>query len=148
MLSVVSLLLFAAPALQDPPADAAFEAGELVVVSAAVERFSLAGGIENREPVSGLDAVRFDADGLAAVYAFSEIEGMAGSTLYYRWSHEGEEVAVVPVHIGAERWRSHSSKFIEDISTGTWSVELRDGDGNRLAEADFTVHPRGAVGGQ
>jgi hypothetical protein len=136
------------PAAQAPePAPASaigkavFEAGNIIVVSPAVQRFSLARDIENREPVSDLNGVRFDANGLATVYAFSEVAGMAGSTFYYHWVHDGKERAVVPVRVEAERWRSHSSKYIEETMTGAWTVQLRDANGKLLAEAEF-IFPR------
>ena len=120
-------------------AEAAFKAGKIVVASPAVQRFSLARGVENREPVSDLNGVRFDANGLATVYAFSEVAGLAGSTLYYHWVHDAKERAAVPVRVGAERWRSYSSKYIEESMTGSWSVQLRDAEGKLLAEAAFSL---------
>jgi hypothetical protein len=135
-----------ASAEQQSPAQPAshpvLEAEGTTLFSPSVQRFSLAQGIENREPVAGLQAVTFDENGLAVAYAFSEVQGLMGSTLYYHWLHEGEELAAVRIRVADQRWRSHSSKYIEQEKTGAWTVQLRDAKGELLAQADFTLRPR------
>ncbi len=131
-----------------PAPHAVFEAGETRLFSPAVQRFSLANGVKNREPVADLQAVSFDENGLATAYAFSEVEGLMGSTLYYHWLHEGEQLAAVRIRVADQRWRSHSSKFINEAKTGVWTVQLRDAKGEVLAQADFTLRPQDPLGGQ
>jgi len=139
-----------APAAPETPAaptpHTPFEPGEIALSSPAVQRFALAGDIENREPVSDLHTVRFDNNGIATIYAFSEVAGLAGSTLYYDWLRQGEHLAAVPIRVAADRWRSYSSKYFDETMIGTWSVQLRDADGQVLARADFTFQPPGLPG--
>ncbi len=132
-----------------PPAPrAVFEAGKTTLFSPAVQRFSLAKAIKNREPVADLQAVTFNENGLATAYAFSEVEGLMGSTIYYNWLHEGKKLAAVRVRVADERWRSHSSKYIEAEKTGAWTVQLRNAKGALLAQADFTLRLHDSSGGQ
>jgi hypothetical protein len=141
-----------ASAQQPDPAQSAtravFGAGETRLFSPAVQRFSLATGVRNREPVGDLKALSFNENGLATAYAFSEVEGLMGATLYYHWLHEGKKVAAVRIRVADNRWRSHSSKYIEAEKTGVWSVQLRNAEGALLAQADFSVRGEDSSTGQ
>lgn len=105
--------------------------------SPAVKRFTLARAIKNKEPIGTVDSISMDAKGVAIIYAFSEIGDMRDRMLYYYWYHEGERVAKVPVHIGTDRWRSNSSKYINNKMQGEWLVELHADDDQILASAKF-----------
>ena len=110
---------------------------DISIASAAVKRFSLAQSVVNREPRGGLDDITYNAAGFTSVSAFSEVIGLNGEVLRYRWLHEGTEVAVVRVRVGANRWRSHSTKRIDRGMEGPWRVELLDSRGTLLASIDF-----------
>jgi hypothetical protein len=109
------------------------------IASPAVRRFLLAKVVIGNEPKGDLDEVALNDDGYAAVSSFSEVVGQNGETLQYRWLHEGKEVLRIPVPVGANRWRSHSTKRIYAGMTGAWRVELLDSAGKLLASIDFTV---------
>lgn len=110
---------------------------DISIHSAAVQRFSLAQSVLNREPSGHLDDITYNADGFTSVSAFSEVIGLNGEVLHYRWLQEGTEVAVVRVRVGANRWRSHSTKRIDRGMEGPWRVELLDSKGTLLASIDF-----------
>lgn len=105
--------------------------------SPAVKRFGLSKSVVNRKPIGGIDAIRPDSRGVATVYAFSDVVGLRGNSVYYHWMLNGKQVAKVRVGIGADRWRSHSSKVINESMKGAWRVELRDPKGQVLASTDF-----------
>jgi hypothetical protein len=107
------------------------------IASAALKRFSLAQSVLDREPIGELDDIAYNADGFTSVSAFSEVIGLNGEILHYRWLQEGAEVAVVRVDVGADRWRSHSTKRIDRGMEGRWRVELLDSRGTLLASIDF-----------
>jgi hypothetical protein len=113
-------------------------AGETRVLSDHVTRFVLTDDVRNLEPVGGLSDIRArPPGGPLAVFAFSDVRGLGGETLYYRWIR-GEKVAAnVKVRVGSDRWRSYSSKFINEAMRGPWRVELRNSAGDLLALAEF-----------
>jgi hypothetical protein len=113
--------------------------GDGDIRSPRVERFVLTNGVENREPLAGIEAIRPDPGNsdMVTVYAFSEVSGLRGQTLRYRWLHNGKAVATVKVGVGGNSWRSYSSKFVTSAMTGNWRVELLGGDNQVLAFREF-----------
>ena len=126
-----------ADTLQDADNNKTFYLQKIISYSPAVKRFTLARAISNKEPIGTVESISMDANGVAIIYAFSEIGDMRDRILYYYWYHEGERVAKVPVHIGADRWRSNSSKYINIKMQGEWLVELHADDDQILASAKF-----------
>jgi hypothetical protein len=97
----------------------------------------LAPSVVNNEPAGELDEIRVDAKGFAPVSSFSEVTGLQGEVLQYRWYHEGTEVLRIRVPVRADRWRSHSTKRVYAGMRGAWRAELRDSAGSVLAHIDF-----------
>ncbi len=123
-----------------PPAEtlkSPFQLTNLNILMPSVKRFLLAESVANREPKGELSAINFAADGSAAVWVFSELINKRGSRLKYVWLHKGKQVATVRLNVGGNRWRSSSSKIINQSMRGPWRVELQDGKGRLLASADF-----------
>jgi hypothetical protein len=118
-----------------------FRAARTAISSSAVKRFVLARSVEGNEPRGSLDDIAPDAKGVVEVSSFSEVMGLEGKILEYRWLHEGEQVLRIRVPVGAERWRSHASKRIYPRMKGDWRGELRDAKGNLLASAEFVYRP-------
>jgi hypothetical protein len=121
------------------PKPAPFRLLDVQVGTPQVKRFVLPKRVINKEPHGELSEIRFKADGSAAVWCYSEVIGKPGSTLRYVWYHEGKQMARVPVAVYGRRWRSYSSKIINQRSAGAWRVELQDGAGRLLASADFQL---------
>ena len=107
------------------------------VASPAVKRFLLAQSVINNEPYGVLDDISVNTEGFAVISSFSEVIGLEGEVLQYRWLHEGKEVLRIRVPVRANRWRSHSTKRIYAAMKGTWRAELRDSEGTLLASTDF-----------
>jgi hypothetical protein len=128
-----------APAPAAPPARASLlAAGETRIFSDNVTRFLLTDEVRNREPVGGLSDIRArPPGGPLAVFAFSDVRGLVGETLRYRWIRADKVAAEVKVRVGSNRWRSYSSKFISGTMRGSWRVELRNSADDLLARADF-----------
>jgi len=114
-----------------------FHPHNLEILSPAVKRFLLAQSVTNKEPRGGLGDIAMNAKGIAAVYSFSEVIGLKGEVLEYRWLHEGKPVLRISVPVAADRWRSHAQKDINRGMKGDWRVELRDSADRLLASADF-----------
>ena len=97
----------------------------------------VATGVQDREPV-GADTT-FTAD-VGTVYFYTVFEGDFGETqVEHVWTHEGEEIARVPLTVQGPRWRTWSSKEILPEWTGSWTVTVVDAQGNEHASARFTV---------
>ena len=64
--------------------------------------------------------------------------GVPGDRIVHVWSHQGNEIARVPLRVGGSPWRTHSTKTLREGSTGNWSVEARDAAGVVLARHAFT----------
>jgi hypothetical protein len=107
------------------------------IASPAVKRFLLAQSVINNEPYGVLDDISVNSAGFAVISSFSEVIGLEGEVLQYRWLHEGEEVLRIRVPVRANRWRSHSTKRIYAAMKGTWRAELRDSEGTLLASTEF-----------
>jgi hypothetical protein len=116
-----------------------FQLREVEILMPSVKRFLLAKSVSNREPKGELNEISFTADGSAAVWVYSELIDRKGSRLKYVWLHGGKRIVTVPVNVGGNRWRSYSSKVINQSMRGAWRVELQDGKGRLMASADFFV---------
>jgi len=114
-----------------------FQLKDFKILEPSVKRFLLAKSVSNREPKGELNEISFTADGSAAVWAYSEIIDKKGSRLKYVWLHGGNQIATVSVNVRGNRWRSYSSKLINQSMSGAWRVELQDGEGRLMASADF-----------
>ena len=107
------------------------------VLSPSVKRFLLAKSVANNKPVGDLNDVTLNDNGVAAVYAFSDVVGMKDDFLFYEWFRNGKRVAKVRVGVWAKRWRSYSSKVLNERMRGSWRIELRNDEDRLLASADF-----------
>jgi len=101
---------------------------------AGVSRSAFTLAIENKEPVSELKTVTNDA---SKVYFFTELLGLSGHTITHRWEYNNRTLAEVAFEIGADRWRTWSSKSILPGWTGTWTVSVLDEGGNVIEQSEF-----------
>lgn len=104
-----------------------------------VTRALLAGGVVALEPVEPLgNEVVGVPGGVEKVYFYTELRGLGGERVLYRWLHEGRVEAEIPVTVGASwRWRTYSQKDLLPNKTGRWQAQLLDEDGRVLAETSF-----------
>ncbi len=99
-----------------------------------VSRAQFTSAIENREPVDEIRQLSIDH---ARVYFFSEIHNGQGQTVSHRWLYKGKVMAEVSFDIKGPRWRVYSSKNLLPFWTGTWTVQVVDGNGEVLTEKNF-----------
>lgn len=102
----------------------------------AVARAQFTSAVVDREPVDSLDTVSA-SDG--RVLFFSEITGMGGREVVHRWEFGGRVMAVVPIEVGADRWRASSSKRLLPAWTGIWQVSVVTDTGEVLGTWTVTV---------
>jgi len=106
------------------------------ILSEAVTRFIIAQNVIANEPVGTINDIVFD-NNIATIYAFSQVDDSKNTTLYYQWSLNDKNIAKVRIGVIGNRWRSHSSKFIQSNMHGQWKVELQNQNGDVLATSQF-----------
>ena len=109
---------------------AAASAAQAIEVSRA--QFTTA--VENREPVDTITTLAIDH---ARVYFFSEIRDGQDQTITHRWLYQGRVMAELAFAVKGPRWRVWSSKNLIPAWTGTWTVQVVDGNGVVLTEKRF-----------
>jgi len=119
--------------------DTVLTAGQTRIMSDQVSRFLITNGLSSREPMGTINDIRLEdpVNGVLSVFAFSDVRGLRGKALYYRWINGEKQVANVRVGVGSDRWRSSSSKVLNNRMQGSWRVELKTGDGTLLAYTEF-----------
>jgi hypothetical protein len=140
-----------AAAAPDPPPRADTESRAVPVSRDAshVARAQLASNVVRLEPVDSLSGeITGVPGGVKQVFFYTELRGLAGKRVTYRWEHEGQLEATVPITVGGSwRWRTYSRKELLPDKTGEWRVQLVDDAGAVLAEAQF-VYRNDAPGEQ
>ena len=101
---------------------------------AGVSRSAFTTAIDNKEPVSELKTI---TNNVGNVYFFTEILGLDGHTITHRWEYNSKVMAEIPFNIGANRWRTWSSKSVLPAWTGTWIVSVLDEGGNVIEQNEF-----------
>ncbi len=94
--------------------------------------------VVDREPQDDLVSLPNDH---VSVFFFSELMNMAGQNVTHRWEFNGQVMAEVSFHVGGDRWRTHSSKNLQPIWLGKWTVSVLDADMNVISthELDYTT---------
>jgi hypothetical protein len=109
--------------------DPAEPAAAAAPADAQVARAVFARAILQREPDGVVSSLDPDAQ---QIYFFTELVGMEGRTVRHRWELDGQVMAEVSFHVGAPRWRVHSSKRLLPGQPGSWTVSVVDESGNIL----------------
>ena len=95
-----------------------------------------------RQPIDELGyEVSMDEAGLIKVILHTEMQGIAGVTLFHEWFQGDERRARVRIPVNKANQSSFSSKYIDTHMLGDWSIEVRDEQGELYAMASFTVLP-------
>ena len=102
-----------------------------------VARLAVGTDVQEREPIGVADV--FPA-GTQTVYCFLEARDITQATeIEMVWYFGDEEVARVPLTIGAgPRWRTYTRKQVGDWQ-GNWKVYLQDAAGQILGTIQFVV---------
>jgi len=100
-----------------------------------VKRAQFCSAVTEREPADDLTTLAAPAD---KVFFFTELIGMSGQTVTHKWSLDGQTKGDVAISVGGDRWRCYSIKTLDPGATGTWTVEVVDDAGTKLAEKTFT----------
>jgi hypothetical protein len=104
----------------------------------SVARGMFTTAVVDREPQDELTSLSNDH---YSVSFFSELKNMAGQKVTHRWEYNGQVMAEVSFDVGGDRWRIHSSKNLQPIWLGEWTVSVLDSDMNVVSthSLDYTV---------
>ncbi len=122
-------LLVAAP--RAAAQDSAAAAQAPTVLQAAVGK-----SVADRMPVDTADT--FSSD-VGKLFAWTQVQDAAGSTIHHVWYHGDAKMADVSLHVTTSPWRGWSTKLIQPSDTGAWHVDVTDASGKVLATLHFTV---------
>jgi len=120
-----------------PRSNGLFSQPNTTILSDNIKRFSLAPYMNGKEPAGDFSSLTFK-NNITTIWAFSEAINLRNETLYYVWKLNGKQLAKVRVGVGADQWRSNSSKLVQKNMQGNWLVELQDSQGKVLANSKFT----------
>ncbi len=102
--------------------------------TASVSRATFTTGVSEYEPTDSVTELTSDH---VIVYFFSELNDLAGQTVVHRWEYNGELMSEVPLAVAGPRWRTYSSKNLEPMWVGEWTVSVVDEAGNVLAKRNL-----------
>lgn len=106
--------------------------------TAGVEDAGIGTAVEDRTLIG--QATEFPVS-VGKVYCFTRITGAKGTTIKHVWNANGSDVAELSFSIGADSWRTWSSKQITPGMAGSWTVKVLAEDGTLLEELPFTITP-------
>ena len=102
-----------------------------------VEEIKICTQVEDRVPM-GADNI-FTND-VRKLHCFTKVVGAYFPTMIsHVWYYNGQKMAEVDLDVGADSWRTWSSKNISDYWIGDWRVEIVNSDGDILDSIDFVV---------
>lgn len=106
------------------------EKAEVAEAEGNVARGVFTSAIVDREPQDELESLSNDVE---KIIFFTELADLAGQTVTHRWEYNGKVMAEVSFDVGADRWRTHSSKNLQPIWLGEWTVTVVDANENVLS---------------
>lgn len=121
----------ASPAISAPPTAAPAPAP---AATAKVGQAQFTTAVSERKPADNVSTLDSNHD---KVLFFTVLKNAAGQTITHRWEFEGKTMAEVKFEPKANHWRVWSSKTLMPDQTGTWTVEVLDGNGNVLKSKSF-----------
>ncbi len=102
-----------------------------------VFRASVCYNIVEHEP---LDVGTTFTNDVNKVFCFSEIMGAKTNThITHTWYYMGAERAKVKLRVHGTRWRTSSSKIIQQHEIGNWEIQIKDANENVIKVLKFNI---------
>jgi hypothetical protein len=109
------------------------------IIEPEVVSMTLTSKIQYKEPVDELAIIDIND---AKFFTHSRIRSVQNDTIFHVYKFEGEEIAKISLFVGESiGWRTWSSKYIDPMWIGEWTVEIQSSYGNILASKKLTVNP-------
>jgi hypothetical protein len=110
---------------------------------ARVARSAFTTAVVDREPQDALEQLESD---VRSVSYFTELRGLEGETVTHRWEFAGEVMSEVSFQVAGPRWRVHSTKRLDPMRLGEWTVSVLDGQGRTLSRESLRYVAAGGAG--
>ena len=107
-----------------------------VVIAADITRAEFCTSIVDREPGDAPETIEV---GLQTLYFFTEILNGKDSAISHRWFYNNVQIADVGLKVGAERWRTWSTKQVWHLTPGTLKVQVLGSDDQVLIEKEIVI---------
>lgn len=91
--------------------------------------------IDEREPVAIVDSI--DSNSNTTISFFTELNNMSGQKVTHQWTHLDKTMFEKTFEVKDERWRVWTSKTLIPSWTGTWTVNVLDGERAVLTSKSF-----------
>lgn len=101
-----------------------------------IEQAALSSEIVNKQP--GEQFREHVPKPVRQLYFFTHIKNAQGQTLYHRWIYNDREMALIPLKIHSNLYRTWSSKRLTSAWQGAWRVELLDANHAVIYRQHFT----------
>ena len=99
--------------------------------------FTICSDVVDRNPIDALTEVDMS---LGKIYTHTTISSETENTIHHVYKFGDETIAKVTLSVGnSPSWRTWSSKYIDPIWEGQWTVEVQSDNGNVLASQSFAV---------
>ena len=110
---------------------------EIVTTDPEVVSFTICSDVVDRNPIDALTEVDMS---LGKIYTHTTISSETENTIHHVYKFGDETIAKVTLSVGnSPSWRTWSSKYIDPIWEGLWTVEVQSDNGNVLASQSFAV---------
>ncbi len=113
--------------------------GEVLADQQSTERGSVINAgfttsVDDNEPTEDLSEIMNSA---SRVYFFSDLDGMDGQTVTHRWKYGSSIIANSKITVTGSRFRAWSSYEMQPEWTGTWFIEIVDGNDKVIGTKSF-----------
>lgn len=79
--------------------------------------------------------------GTPVIYFYTEVLGLQGQSVTHRWKREGKVMQEVAIPVKREREGVWSKSSMQPEWTGSWIVEVLDGQGKVIERYSFSYSP-------
>ncbi|RUO23835.1 hypothetical protein CWE09_11820 [Aliidiomarina minuta] len=108
-----------------------------------IERAVLTSSVDNNEPTDDLgDEYQLSGADYDRITFFTQVINHANRDIKHRWYRNQHLQAEVNLAIGSDNWRTYSTKRLQHIESGDWTVRVVNENDDLLLEYHFTVKPQ------
>ncbi len=101
-----------------------------------IARAQFCTAIVDREPGDAPESI---TAGLQTLYFFTEILNGKDSTVSHKWFYNDVPIADVSLQVGADRWRTWSTKQVWHLAPGTLKVQVIGPEEQILSEKEIPL---------
>ena len=92
--------------------------------------------LADREPADSPESI---TAGQQTVYFFTEVLNSKDKSISHRWYYNDIKIADVTLKIGADHWRTWSTKQVWHLTAGRLKVQVLDAAGELLTEKEIAI---------